>query len=316
MDALPFLKYLPDGIPGTGFKETARQTRARIDLLLEAPYQFVKRRMATNDHKPSFVSRLLEQNQAASGPSPLELHDIRMTAGMMYLAASDAIHTGLKSLILAMTLFPDVQAQAQAEIDEVVGRGRLPGPEDQANLPYTNALAMEVARWWPAAVMGVPHMLSKDINYNGYYMPEGAIVMPAIWWFTHDPEVYKEPDQFDPNRYLAPRHEPDPALHVFGYGRRKCPGNYMGQADIFLTTVQTLAAFKISKETDEDGNEIEINPNELEGSGIICTIKDFPCQITLRSPEYVDLLKGGVGDQLEEERDSSYLDVATFAAYI
>ncbi len=39
-----------------------------------------------------------------------------------------------------MTLFPDIQAKAQAEIDAVVGNDRLPGFHDREHLPYINAL--------------------------------------------------------------------------------------------------------------------------------------------------------------------------------
>ena len=46
-----------------------------------------------------------------------------------------------------MTLFPDVQKKAQAEIDAVVGPDRLPSFADRDTLPYTEALVSEVFRW-------------------------------------------------------------------------------------------------------------------------------------------------------------------------
>lgn len=46
-----------------------------------------------------------------------------------------------------MTLFPDVQRRAQAEIDAVVGPDRLPSFADRDSLPYTEALVKEVLRW-------------------------------------------------------------------------------------------------------------------------------------------------------------------------
>lgn len=48
-----------------------------------------------------------------------------------------------------MTLYPEVQRKAQAEIDRVVGNDRLPTFADQANLPYIDALAKELLRWNP-----------------------------------------------------------------------------------------------------------------------------------------------------------------------
>jgi hypothetical protein len=46
-----------------------------------------------------------------------------------------------------MTLFPDVQKKAQAEIDAVVGSDRFPSFTDRDSLPYTEALVKEVLRW-------------------------------------------------------------------------------------------------------------------------------------------------------------------------
>ncbi|KAG2129201.1 cytochrome P450 [Suillus bovinus] len=51
------------------------------------------------------------------------------------------------SLFLAMTLFPDVQKKAQAEIDAVVGTDRLPSFADRESLPYIEALVKKSLRW-------------------------------------------------------------------------------------------------------------------------------------------------------------------------
>lgn len=48
-----------------------------------------------------------------------------------------------------MTLYPEVAQRAQAELDVVVGRDRLPAFEDQPNLVYCNAVLREVMRWRP-----------------------------------------------------------------------------------------------------------------------------------------------------------------------
>jgi len=44
--------------------------------------------------------------------------------------------------------------KAQAEIDRVVGRSRLPKFSDYDNLPYIRALVKEVLRWRPVAPAG------------------------------------------------------------------------------------------------------------------------------------------------------------------
>lgn len=53
-----------------------------------------------------------------------------------------------------MVLHPNVQARAQAELDSVIGPGRLPDYNDRPLLPYINAIVKEVLRWNPVAPLG------------------------------------------------------------------------------------------------------------------------------------------------------------------
>ena len=58
------------------------------------------------------------------------------------------------SFIAAMIMYPNVQRRAQAEIDKVVGRDRLPRISDRDNLPYLAAVQKETLRWNPVAAQG------------------------------------------------------------------------------------------------------------------------------------------------------------------
>lgn len=61
--------------------------------------------------------------------------------------------TTLSTFILAMTVYPEVQAKSRAEIQRVIG-DRLPTVADKAALPYFNAVLLETLRWNPAAPQG------------------------------------------------------------------------------------------------------------------------------------------------------------------
>ena len=58
------------------------------------------------------------------------------------------------SLFLALVLFPQVQRRAQAELDAVIGRDRLPTFDDRLRLPYIEALCKELMRWLMVIPMG------------------------------------------------------------------------------------------------------------------------------------------------------------------
>lgn len=53
-----------------------------------------------------------------------------------------------------MVVHPAVQVKAQAELDSVIGPGRLPDYNDRPSMPYINAIVKEVLRWNPVAPLG------------------------------------------------------------------------------------------------------------------------------------------------------------------
>ena len=80
-----------------------------------------------------------------------------------------------------MLLYPDVMRKAQAEIDSVVGRDRLPTFSDRDQLPYIRALVKEVLRWKPITPLGLARRAVEDDVYQGYFIPAGSIIMTNVW---------------------------------------------------------------------------------------------------------------------------------------
>jgi hypothetical protein len=62
--------------------------------------------------------------------------------------------TTITILFLALVIYPEVQKRAQAELDAVVGRDRLPTFDDRPRLPYIEAICREVERWHVITPMG------------------------------------------------------------------------------------------------------------------------------------------------------------------
>ena len=69
------------------------------------------------------------------------------------------------SFFLALVLFPQVQRRAQAELDVVVGRDRLPTFDDRPRLPYIEALCKELMRWQMVTPTGrIRSLLLENLN--------------------------------------------------------------------------------------------------------------------------------------------------------
>ncbi|KAJ5388935.1 O-methylsterigmatocystin oxidoreductase [Penicillium cataractarum] len=310
VDIFPGLNYIPDRFPGAAFKQTARQWNKTLQAVVDGPYLFVRRQMKTGNYRPSYVSKLVHEycdgDTEKMRLSPEDELAIKWTAAQMYAGGADTSVSTLKSFVLAMVMFPEVQRTAQEEIDRVVGTDRLPGFEDRDNLPYIEGVVKEALRWSPVFPLCVPHAASESFVYNGYLIPKGAIILPSIWWFLHDPKVYADPDTFNPKRYLDPCSEPDPRTEAFGYGRRVCPGRYLADANIFLTIAQLLSAFNIRKAVDEQGMEKEYKLEVFPG--LISHLADFPYEIVLRSTEKAELIRSIEVEHPWEENDAGLLD--------
>ena len=68
----------------------------------------------------------------------------------------------MKTFILAMLLYPEIQRKAQDELDVVTGRERLPTFEDRPRLPFVDAVCKEVLRWRPVTPLGVFRLSSLE----------------------------------------------------------------------------------------------------------------------------------------------------------
>jgi len=308
VDIIPALQHLPDGFPGTGFKRTARKWRKSIETSAYVPYKFVRRQMAAGSNKPSYVSKLVEK-LSQDGNGDLSVDDeksVIWTWASLYGAAADTTVITLTAFTLAMIKFPDVQRTAQAEIERVVGTGRLPSIHDREKLPYINAVVKEAIRWWPIAPMGFPHTATEEIQYKGYHIPEGAYLLPAVWWFLHDPSVYPEPESFDPERFLPPRNEPDPGVEAFGYGRRICQGRFFADSGLYLNIVQSLAVFNIGRAVDEKGREMEVDVRPKPG--ILTYPSEFKSRVSVRSGKLAELIRRSDHRGSQEESDATLLE--------
>jgi cytochrome P450 len=157
--------------------------------------------------------------------------------------------------ILAMLAYPETQARAQAELDAVVGRSRLPTFADYSFLPYIRAMVQELLRWRPVGPLGGPHRLIEDDWYEGMFIPKGTICIANVWHMNHDPAIYGEnAEHFDPARHFDANGDVKPGPsdtkegHVsYGFGRRECPGRYMANNSLFINIATILWASKIER---------------------------------------------------------------------
>ncbi|CAN8006890.1 unnamed protein product [Ixodes hexagonus] len=179
-----------------------------------------------------------------------------------FIAASNTVRTSVQWHMLKLAANPDtLQLRIQREIDAAVGKDRAPTWEDRDKMPFTVATIWEMYRWRTDSPFGVPRAAGEDAFFGEYFIPKGTIVMANFRAVHNNPELWKDPEQFDPTRFLtedgaelAPKPE---YLIPFSVGKRMCPGETLTTVEIFLYMTSLLQKFNILP---EEGKTINLIP--------------------------------------------------------
>ncbi|KAF9447118.1 cytochrome P450, partial [Macrolepiota fuliginosa MF-IS2] len=292
VDIFPMMKYIPDWFPGAAWKRKAARWRHFNGLVRNGPWDRVKDQMKTGTAEPCIATTILGKLTDEGSPDFAEGDFIgRDVCATAFLGGADTTVSTVQSFFMAMCLYPRIQKQAQAELDEILP-GRLPEFNDRPSLPYINAIIKESLRWQPVAPLGAAHVCTNGDEYDGYYIPKGTIVIGNGWTILHDPEAFQDPLAYNPDRYLKDGKidptVPDHNVASFGFGRRICPGRFFSDSSLFSIITHLLAVYDIRPGLDKDGKEIEIKPEMTNGS--LSYPEPFTCMITPRSKEAKDLI--------------------------
>jgi cytochrome P450 family 2 subfamily U polypeptide 1 len=207
-----------------------------------------KRRTFYSGRMESYIDAFLEEKQKEN--SVLEgLNDENLIADLriMFLAGTETTTATLRWGFLYLMAHLDIQRKLQKEIDDVIGRERMPSMEDKLRMPYMEAFIMEVSRKETLIPMGAPHRIIKDVEVNGVFFPKNITTLRNVWAVHHDPKLYPDPFSFRPERFInesGKAVKPD-CLIPFGIGKRYCLGEPLARMELFLYLTSILQKFTI-----------------------------------------------------------------------
>ncbi|CAL4206598.1 unnamed protein product, partial [Meganyctiphanes norvegica] len=214
-------------------------------------------------------------------------HQIIQVLSDMFSAGEETVNNTLKWSLIFLLHHPKVVSKIQEELDAVVGRQRLPNMDDMSDLPYVEATICEVLRRSSLVPLGTVHATSRNTKLNGFDIPEGTEVIPLLYACHMDPTLWKEPEQFEPSRFLDENgavSKPD-YFFPFGVGRRICLGQVMAKAELFLIFTSILHVFNI-------GNPADTELPSLEGNlGATLTPSNFKICFIPRQVEKIGSFK-------------------------
>ena len=150
----------------------------------------------------------------------------------MFSAGYETTSTTLRWTIAYLVHHPQCQTEIQNELDEVVGRDRMPGLDDRPNLPLVQATIMEALRLGNVAETALPHYTLKDTSLAGYRVPKDTVVLVNLMNVHLDPNCWENPNSFNPRRHI----DADGQLITnsgnflpFSAGRRVCAGESLAK---------------------------------------------------------------------------------------
>jgi len=149
-------------------------------------------------------------------------------AGIIVTGYGSVVYA-LDSSLVFISKHPEVEQKIVAEINK-----NFHQPSDIFKLPYLEAVLSESMRLMPPAWM-VSRRVNEDVKLGGYDIPKGTEILVDIYSMNQHPEIWKNPKEFDPTRFLEKKPEELRNIFMpFGSGRRVCLGTNLAMQEMLL----------------------------------------------------------------------------------
>ncbi len=186
---------------------------------------------------------LLARDEDGQPMQDIELKDELIT---MLMAGHETTATALAWAMYWIHKLPDVKAKLMAELD---GLGEDMDPIAIASLPYLTAVASETLRIYPIAPIAAPRISTEAVTINGQTFPPNTYLTPAIYSVHHRSDLYPDPKEFKPERFIDKQFSSSEFI-AFGGGSRRCIGYALAKLEInlILATLLTQHSFHLAND--------------------------------------------------------------------
>ena len=261
------LAFLNAHLPIPSFR---KRDRARVRLVALIT-RIIADRRRTRREGEDFLQILMEAKYESG--EGLSEHEI---TGLLLAAMFAGHHTSAVTvawMMLELTRAPALYDRVRSELFGVLGAD---GPVTYASLreiPVTEGCVKETLRLHPPLFM-LMRVALRDWEYDGYVFPRGThlLVSPTV---THRmPDLFRDPDRFDPDRFGRGREEDKRpfCFQAFGGGSHKCLGNAFALLQIKTVFAILMRRYELSSFGD---------PLAADFHGVIIGPKQ-PCRVRYR----------------------------------
>ena len=188
--------------------------------------------------KDIFTLLLLAKDENGEGMTDEELHDELIT---LLFAGHETTASALAWLFYWVHYLPQVQQKLRFELES---HQKDPGDRTINNLPYLNAVVLETLRIYPIAMGTFARVLTQPMSIMGYDFEPKTWFMTSIYSLHHREDLYPNPKQFDPQRFLHKTYSSYEYI-PFGGGNRRCIGSALALLEMKLVTTTILSRFQL-----------------------------------------------------------------------
>ena len=265
----PRIFDLVERLPTRENRRNARATQ-RLDALLHEIIGGHRAEEGGGDG--DLLSALMAARDEGRGLSDAELRDEAMT---FLLAGHETTANALTWTWYLLSKNPQVLEEMRREVDSVVGTD-VPTAPDIERLGFTRAVVEESMRLYPPAWL-IEREAVQDDEIDGYVIPSGSVLMVSPYVTHRHPDLWPNPEAFDPRRFLeaASSERPPFAYFPFGGGRRQCIGAGFAMMEAVVIAAMIVARYDFEL---VPGQKIEPNPRVTLGArnGILMKVSKRP----------------------------------------
>ncbi|XP_060101316.1 cytochrome P450 2D14-like [Heteronotia binoei] len=212
-------------------------------------------REIVDDHKntrdPTFqrdmIDAFLEEMEKAKGnlDSSFNEQNLIKIIPEWFGAGTETTSSTILWGLLEMVLHPEIQEKVHEEIEKVLGKDKAPMMEDQAKLPYTNAVIHEIQRYADIVPVTLPYITYQDTEVGKFVIPKETIVFNHLSSVLKDEAMWEKPYQFYPEHFLDANGQfiKREAFLPFSIGRHACPGEPLAKMELFIFFTSLLQHF-------------------------------------------------------------------------
>jgi cytochrome P450 len=171
--------------------------------------------------------------------------------GVLFLAGHETSASALTWAFFILATQPALLARLREEVERVAGQGPVTF-EHTKQMPFVRNVFRETLRLYPPITF-LPRVANEALDLGGYRLKKGALIMVAPWVLHRHRVYWKNPDVFDPDRFLPEREaEMTSGAYIpFGTGPRVCAGAAFAQVEAVLLIARLFRDFDFRIELPE-----------------------------------------------------------------